>query len=157
MPNIDCIHLILRCHLLYVLLCSPKTSLRAGGTHLSVLARGLASYLHVSLDSKEVERIGRVLSQQTSQWIINMMKWVCTSGHCHIYIVYVATLPRIVLWGGAFLYKTYTLKKSTDWINEVNSELRINFLDSQGGEFVMGAKKSPCRPPPPSLKGALTY
>lgn len=56
---------------------SPKTSLRAGGTHLSVLARGLASYLHVSLDSKEVERIGRVLSQQTSQWIINMMK--CSS------------------------------------------------------------------------------
>ena len=53
---------------------SPKTSLRAGGTHLSVLARGLASYLHVSLDSKEVDRIGRVLSQQTTRWILDMMK-----------------------------------------------------------------------------------
>ena len=53
---------------------SPKTSLRAGGTHLSVLARGLASYLHVSLDTKEVERIGRVLSQQTTRWIVDMMK-----------------------------------------------------------------------------------
>jgi hypothetical protein len=53
---------------------SPKTSLRAGGTHLSVLARGLASYLHVSLDGKEVDRIGRLLSQQTTRWIVNMMK-----------------------------------------------------------------------------------
>ena len=53
---------------------SPKTSLRAGGTHLSVLARGLASYLHVSLDNKEVERIGKLLTEQTTQWILDMMK-----------------------------------------------------------------------------------
>ena len=64
---------------------SPKTSLRAGGTHLSVLARGLASYLHVSLDTKEVERIGRVLSQQTTRWIVDMMKWVLVqSGNVHV-------------------------------------------------------------------------
>lgn len=70
---------------MYVILCSarvifiapalsPKTSLRAGGTHLSVLARSIASYLHVSLDNKEVDRVSRVLSQHTTRWVMEMMK-----------------------------------------------------------------------------------
>lgn len=55
---------------------SPKTSLRAGGTHLAVLARSLGAYLHVSLESKDLERAAKVISEQTTKWLLTVFKWV---------------------------------------------------------------------------------
>ena len=53
---------------------SPKTSLRAGGTHLAVVARGLASYLHVALESRDAEKVSRNINEQTTKWILSMFK-----------------------------------------------------------------------------------
>ena len=55
---------------------SPKTSLRAGGTHLAVLARSLGAYLHVSLESKDLERAAKAISEQTTKWLLTVFKWV---------------------------------------------------------------------------------
>ena len=53
---------------------SPNTSLRAGGTHLAVLARSLGAYLHVSLESKDLERAAKVISEQTTKWLLTVFK-----------------------------------------------------------------------------------
>jgi len=52
----------------------PKTSLRAGGTHLAVLARSLGAYLNVSLESKDLERATKVISEQTTKWLLTIFK-----------------------------------------------------------------------------------
>ena len=57
---------------------SPKTSLRAGGTHLAVLARSVAAYLHVALSFQDVDKAARQLSLQTTKAIMSMFKYVAS-------------------------------------------------------------------------------
>ena len=51
----------------------PKTSLQAGGTHLSVLARGLASYLHVALDNRDIDAIANNVHTSTTQCLLHLL------------------------------------------------------------------------------------
>ena len=55
-------------------LCSPKTSLRAGGTHLVVLARSIAAYLQVALDVGDLDRAARTFNQQTTKTLMTIFK-----------------------------------------------------------------------------------
>eukprot|EP00731_Ephydatia_muelleri_P029089 Em0020g733a len=52
----------------------PKGSVRAGGTHLAILARTLASYLSVSLEGKDLERVSGLLNKQTAKIILSIFK-----------------------------------------------------------------------------------
>ena len=49
---------------------SPKSSLCAGGTHLTVLAQGLATYLTVGLCPKDLERIALHVYEETNKWLL---------------------------------------------------------------------------------------
>ena len=57
-----------------IFFCSPKTSLRAGGTHLVVLARSLAAYLMAALDQTDLEKASRTLNQHTTKAIMTIFK-----------------------------------------------------------------------------------
>lgn len=50
--------------------------MRAGGTHLAILARTLASYLSVSLEGKDLERVSGLLNKQTAKIILSIFKLV---------------------------------------------------------------------------------
>ena len=52
----------------------PKTSLRAGGTHLAVLARGIMSYLNVSLESADLDKVSKSLNMQTTRALMAIFK-----------------------------------------------------------------------------------
>lgn len=52
----------------------PKTSLRAGGTHLVVLARSIAAYLQAALDVGDLDRASRTLSQQTTKALMTIFR-----------------------------------------------------------------------------------
>lgn len=52
----------------------PKTSLRAGGTHLVVLARSIAAYLQVALDIGDLDRASRTFNQQTTKALMTIFK-----------------------------------------------------------------------------------
>ena len=54
--------------------CSPKTSLRAGGTHLAVLARSVVSYLNVSLESGDLDKVSKSLNMQTTRALMAIFK-----------------------------------------------------------------------------------
>ena len=54
--------------------CSPKTSLRAGGTHLAVLARSVMSYLNVSLESGDLDKVSKSLTMQTTRALMAIFK-----------------------------------------------------------------------------------
>jgi len=49
---------------------SPKSSLCAGGTHLTVLAQGLATYLTVGLHPKDLEKIAVHIYEETNKWLL---------------------------------------------------------------------------------------
>ena len=53
---------------------SPKTSLRAGGTHLAVLARSVMSYLNVSLESGDLDKVSKSLNMQTTRALMAIFK-----------------------------------------------------------------------------------
>ncbi len=57
-------------------LSSPKTSLRAGGTHLAVLARSVAAYLYVALSTVDIDKASRQLSLQTTKALMALFKYV---------------------------------------------------------------------------------
>lgn len=54
----------------------PKTSLRAGGTHLVVLARSVGAYLQASLDVGDLDRAARMLNQQTTKALMTIFRQV---------------------------------------------------------------------------------
>lgn len=53
---------------------SPKTSLRAGGTHLAVLARSVMSYLNVSLENSDLDKVSKSLNTQTTRALMSVFK-----------------------------------------------------------------------------------
>ena len=53
---------------------SPKTSLRAGGTHLAVLARSVMAYLNVSLESGDLDKVSKSLTMQTTRALMAIFK-----------------------------------------------------------------------------------
>ena len=53
---------------------SPKTSLRAGGTHLAVLARSVMLYLNVSLESGDLDKVSKSLNMQTTRALMAIFK-----------------------------------------------------------------------------------
>ena len=55
-------------------LCSPKTSLRAGGTHLAVLARSVMLYLNVSLESGDLDKVSKSVNMQTTRALMALFK-----------------------------------------------------------------------------------
>ena len=52
----------------------PKTSLRAGGTHLVVLARSVAAYLHAALDMGDLDKVSRALNQHTTKALMTIFR-----------------------------------------------------------------------------------
>ncbi len=54
---------------------SPKSSLRAGGTHLAVLGRSLAAYLYTALETADVDKAAAVISGQTTRLLTSIFKW----------------------------------------------------------------------------------
>lgn len=53
---------------------SPKTSLRAGGTHLAVLARSVMLYLNVSLESGDMDKVSKSVNMQTTRALMALFK-----------------------------------------------------------------------------------
>ena len=53
-----------------------KTSLHAGGTHLAVLARGIASYLSVALETRDVDHIAGLVHAHVAQCLLQLTGFV---------------------------------------------------------------------------------
>ena len=68
---------------------SPKTSLRAGGTHIAVLARSVAAYLYVALSTADIDKASRQLSLQTTKTLMALFKYVT---------VFASSLFFVKLW-----------------------------------------------------------
>ena len=65
-------------HIIMMILChdSPKTSLCAGGTHLTVFGRSLATHLSIGLPSRDLERISTQIYEDTNKWLLALFKYV---------------------------------------------------------------------------------
>ena len=55
---------------------SPKTSLCAGGTHLTVFAHSLATHLNIGLTSKDLEKVSTQIYEETNKWLLSLFKYV---------------------------------------------------------------------------------
>ena len=55
---------------------SPRTSSRAGGTHIAILARSLMYYLSVALQPKAADQLALKITEQTTKWICALFRCV---------------------------------------------------------------------------------
>ena len=55
---------------------SPKTSLCAGGTHLTVFARSLATHLSIGLTTRDLEKLSVQIYEETNNWLLSLFKYV---------------------------------------------------------------------------------
>lgn len=66
-----------KCHLSqpFSFFCSsPRSSSRAGGTHIAILARSLVYYLSVALPPKLVDQLALKIAEQTTKWISTLFR-----------------------------------------------------------------------------------
>lgn len=63
---------------------SPKTSLCAGGTHLTVFARSLATHLNVGLTAKDLERVSTQIYEETNKWLLSLFKYVNHNAYVNV-------------------------------------------------------------------------